>query len=94
MDGLAVQGVDLELAGRERLIKLVQRILARHRVPVPHQGGLVQVQAGQVLGQKQQTPKGSCVRECACSDRQGESPHGCVSEEAPQLTLLFLSMQS
>ena len=91
MDGLAVQGVDLELAGRERLIKLVQRILARHRVPVPHQGGLVQVQAGQVLGQKQ-TPKK--VRVCACSDRQGESPHGCVSEEAPQLTLLFLSMQS
>lgn len=52
MNWLAVQRVHLELARWQRLEKLAQSILTWHRVAVPHQRGLVQVESGQVLRQE------------------------------------------
>lgn len=48
MNRLTVQDVNFELARRQRLKKLAQSVLSGHGVPVPHQGGLVQVEPGQV----------------------------------------------
>ncbi len=49
MNWLAIQRLNLELARGQRLEKLAQGILSWHRIPVPHQGRLVQVEPGQVL---------------------------------------------
>lgn len=47
---LTVQRVYLKLARRQRLKKLPQSIVSWQDIPIPHQGCLVQVETGQVLG--------------------------------------------